>query len=70
MCLCEFLLWHRGLRIQHCHCGGLGHCRDTVWSLAWKFPHAMGAAKKKKKERKKERKKCVFVHEFPHFPMQ
>ena len=23
----EFLLWHSGLRIQHCHYSSLGHCR-------------------------------------------
>lgn len=31
-------LWNSGLRIQHCHCRGLGHCYGAqVQSLAWNF---------------------------------
>ena len=51
------ILWHRSLRIQHCHCNGSGHCcgMGLIPGLGTSICH--GQAKKKKKERKKEGKK-------------
>ena len=42
------LLWHSRLRSQCCLWSGLGHCWGTFWSLAWEFPHDLGAATKMK----------------------
>ena len=51
------LWWLSKLRIQCCHCYGLGHCCVTAvgLTLAWEPLHAMGTAKKKKKKRKKKK---------------
>ena len=54
-----FSWWLSRLRIQHCHCCGLGHsCGMRFGSLLWhgflaqEFLYAMGATKKEKKKKR------------------
>ena len=41
-----FPSWLSRLRIQHCHCCGLGYWCGVGLSLAQELPHAVGMAKK------------------------
>ena len=46
------LWWPSGLRIQHCHCCGLGHHSDTGSIPGQELPHTKGAAKTNKQTNK------------------
>ena len=50
MFLVGVVLWHCRLRIQHCHCSGVGHCCGSGSVPSLGISHAAGAAKKKKKK--------------------
>ena len=50
-------MWLNELRIQYCHCSGLGHCCGRGSEL----PHAMDVAKKTKTKQQKIIKIYIYI---------